>query len=954
MKFFCRRFPVQVALGMLLVYVLTLSHGLTQVSLALTAKVAGWDWQPISHAPVLWLVSFPLRWLPASLISPALNFISAVFAATTLGLLARSLELMPWPRPLETLAGWRRLPVLLAVVVCGFQLSFWQEATAATGDMLDVLLLATVVWCLLEFRTSRHRRWLNASLLVWGLGLTQNWMLWLTLPLFGMALVVLLKEELLRPKTTLWMLALVLTGASAYAIEAMGNGLLPGSPWGVVEAWSHSLKESYHLMRGIYSQFWLLNRLVSLAVILFFLVPLVACLVRLNDEETGNKPSVDRFQIWLFRGLRGILLLLCLWLALDPEIGPRQLVAQKLNLSLSMLSLDYLNGLAVGFLAGNLLLMIRNVRSHHQPRHPQFGQRFEQGLGRMMIPVMLVLAAAMVLALVWRNASAIAQANRQPLAQYGELAWRSLPPGGGILLADYPDKLAVFQAAQARHGGQPGWLTVNTQYLPDRCYREHLARQQPGPWCSATHQNDLSPAEVLHLVGSLVQSNRVFYLHPSFGYLFEVYYLEPAGSVFEVKPFHTNSINPPALMAAQIAHNEKIWDEIAPWLESLQPGSVTAKSRPRFLIEKKLHLGAVISDQVGTLREWYSLSLNTWGVELQRNNHLPEAGRRFEQSMALNPNNWVARLNYYSNTNLQSGHVVSPMPGASVAGQVGSLTKLQTFINRLGPLDEPLFCQVFGNACLQGGLPRQAMRQFDRVRVLSGDALEPQFALAELYARCRLDQEAIQTMNQLHSDIKKSPEYPALDARLAGLAVNFWLAQTNLAAAREVVRSTCERHQENILVANAMAETSLQLVDFSAAERILTSVLRRQPDNLTAQVIWSDLLIQTRRASEAIPVLNRVLSQTNSLPALFHRAAAHLAMTNASAALTDYLKLQKLPVNQALVNQGLATASLQQRDTNQAIHFLTLCLTNFPPNSSRWKNLRAQIDAISPSPAAKK
>ena len=43
-----RRFPIQVALGALLVYALTLSHGVTVNSLSLTSKIAGWDWLPLA------------------------------------------------------------------------------------------------------------------------------------------------------------------------------------------------------------------------------------------------------------------------------------------------------------------------------------------------------------------------------------------------------------------------------------------------------------------------------------------------------------------------------------------------------------------------------------------------------------------------------------------------------------------------------------------------------------------------------------------------------------------------------------------------------------------------------------------------------------------------------------------------------------------------------------------
>ena len=180
-----RRFPLQVALGALVLYGLTLSHGVTLNSLPLNAKIAGWDWRPMASHPLVWLLTLPLRLLPAAGLAVGINLFSVACATVTLGILARSMELLPWCRPLATLKGWNaRLPLLLAVTACGLEFNFWQAATTATGEMLDLLLLAAAIWCLLEYRVGKDARWLNASACIWGLGMAENWVMLLTLPLF--------------------------------------------------------------------------------------------------------------------------------------------------------------------------------------------------------------------------------------------------------------------------------------------------------------------------------------------------------------------------------------------------------------------------------------------------------------------------------------------------------------------------------------------------------------------------------------------------------------------------------------------------------------------------------------------------------------------------------------------------------------------------------------------------
>jgi len=61
-----RSLPLQVGLIALLFYSITLSHGVTFESLPLTAKIAGWDWLPMTRQPLLWLCTLPLRLLVAA------------------------------------------------------------------------------------------------------------------------------------------------------------------------------------------------------------------------------------------------------------------------------------------------------------------------------------------------------------------------------------------------------------------------------------------------------------------------------------------------------------------------------------------------------------------------------------------------------------------------------------------------------------------------------------------------------------------------------------------------------------------------------------------------------------------------------------------------------------------------------------------------------------------------
>src|SRR6185436_1660623 len=146
------------------------------------ARHAGWMWGPELYHPLVYLVMFPIRWFPQNLVAPAINLLSAGFAALTLGLLARCVTLLPHDRTedqrqrersksalLSIRAAW--IPPVLAVVVCGLQLNFWEGATGGSIEMLDMLLLAYVTYCLLEFRISRNEWQLMRAALVCGIGM---------------------------------------------------------------------------------------------------------------------------------------------------------------------------------------------------------------------------------------------------------------------------------------------------------------------------------------------------------------------------------------------------------------------------------------------------------------------------------------------------------------------------------------------------------------------------------------------------------------------------------------------------------------------------------------------------------------------------------------------------------------------------------------------------------------
>jgi tetratricopeptide (TPR) repeat protein len=755
------------------------------------------------------------------------------------------------------------------------------------------------------------------------------------------------------------MALLGLAGFSIYALLPLVNGLAPHSPWGLGEAWHMTLRMTKNTLLLFYVQFWMGHRYMGVVLLLFYLLPILPCLIRVPDEGGYLKSLTTRLQILICHVSYAFLLLACLWLAFDPAIGLQQIMLRQLGYYQPLLSFDYLTALGAGYFAGYFMLVFganlrEQYRKNPQFKRPPFTPRW---LRHSVPPFLRALPVLVAGGLIFKNAPAVTLVNRQPLLSFGDLAVRSLPAGGGIVLSDDPQKLFVFQAALTRHGDRRQWLPVDTRSLPDPAYRAQLERKHPDGWLTGTNRHKLNPPEMMLLLDHLARTNRLFYLHPSFGYFFERFYLQPHGAVYEMKPCPKDQFNEPPMSASEADQNEKFWDEA--WQTELELVAQTnaqrqsipskAKKIAQKIFLKHLYLSAIPSLQNQLLGEWSSVALNGWGVELQRNGRLPEARQRFEQAIALNTNNLAALVNLQCNTNLQAGNKMNRLNVDAVASQLGKLERLGPIMIRCGPFDDPVFCYLLGDICQQIGLLRQAVQAFERAQTLAPNMLSAKFALAQLYSRQRMDDKVFETVNLLRDEIRTLPSRETMDADLAVLEANSWLSQTNPARARGVLQSVLKLHPTDERTLNLVLQAYLAFGDFTNALQLVSGQLAREPGKVDVLVNQAAIMMQTGDATNAILVLNHVLAITNLPVARLDRAVAYLQTQNLPAAEADYLELENSPAHAFAVNYGLAEIAERRHDTNLAIHHLELCLSNAPAGTVQRREVRERLDTLEPS-----
>ncbi len=708
------RLPWLVAAAALILYGLTLNRWLNPRSLYVVAQVAGWETSPVLAAPVHYLVTLPFRLLPGGVLPVALNLLAAACAAATLALLARAVALLPYDRTREARLRERgegallSIPLawvgpLFAVLLCGLQLTFWEHATAATGEMLDLLLFAAVIACLLEFRLTRQDRWLYGMALLYGLAVTNNHAMIAFFPCFLVALVWIKGFDFFNRRFLGRMAGLGAAGLLWYL-------LLPA-----VAVATHGEATFWIYLRTVLaSQKAALASMPSFAVLLISLstvLPVLLMGVRWRAEQGDTSRVGAVMAAFMTRFLHAVMLAAAVSVFLDPVWSPR-----ALGFGRAMLPFYYLAALAAGYYTGYLLLMA------HQPtgRAAYLVTPGMRLAGRVLAGASLAAAMVMPAVLLTRNLAPIRASNGRELARLADRISAALPARDAFIFSDEQTSLLLCEAALARRGRSGENVLFWSQLMPYRIYHKQLHARYGDRWRFGAQEGlpeRMDPLLLSALVGSLAASNQVFYLHPSLGYYFEEVELQPAGLIFRVVR------RPPDVAARQTLSDEERrrldteWEALKSELQAL------AVTNAPLTIERQ-YAGS-----------FYSRALTSWGALWQRHGDLDRARHWLELAAQLNPTNAAARWNLAFNEQLRAGTRPSADPGAEADNDPRHWARR---VVEDGFYDHPRALFALGELHAIAGEFRQALEHFRRLQSLIPDNADLQVWAESLEALNRL------------------------------------------------------------------------------------------------------------------------------------------------------------------------------------------------------------------------
>ena len=985
-RFASRAVPWLAGAGALVVYLLTLNHWVSGGNLLQVAKASGWVWQPELSEPLLWLVTYPFRWLPLSAIPLALNLFAALCAFLTLTLLARSVALLPHDRTdgqrekesdrfgiLSIRSAW--LPQVLAVMVCGLQMTFWENATAFSGEMLNVLVFAYVIRCLLEYRVDEGRPWLYRAAFAYGLGITNNWAMLAFLPLFLAALawikgpLVWIKGTGLRCSFNPRFLGGLLLWGSAGLLLYF---LLPVTQgWGdsAVPFWA-ALKANLGTQRGtllaLYRSLSTQDRLVQL---LISLVPIFVISIRWASGDTGRLGTI--LTTLLFHLLHASFLVLCIWVALDPPFSPR---SKGLG---PFLPSYYLRAITVGYCTGYFLLLFSG-----KPKRPVLMREFFLRFFNRVVPIadrvvpiavwLLFLAAPA--ALVYRNLPQLRTTNGPTLRTFADLMAQGLPAHGCVVLSDEWRRLLLAQSAVAAQGKSQQFMFLDTGSLQFPGYHRYLQKLYPRFWPADPPKDSeqlAEPITLLKLVAKLSETNSIYYLHPSFGYYFEFFYPEPHGLVQKLVSYPARALLPPPLTDELIKDNEDFWakaDEralrplvavITQPLPSKDPGIIER-------LRTKAHAQWHVNYDASAVAFFYSRALTAWGAEMQRAGRLAEAAAHFERALELNPDNIVAQINLDCNKNLRSGRHSSVQLSKSIEDAFGKYRNWDQVIAANGPFDEPTCCFEQGRVFIRSALYRQAAREFTRAKTLDPDQVSSRIYLAQLHILSQMPDEALKPIAEIHNLPDSMGDANTNKDKLLFVEISAHLAKQDVQGAQHSFQAAMKMHPRDDSLLAAATEAfmnygqkfsselpSIARQCYSNALAATEEQLNIAPTNTSALANQGLAFLLLGAYDQAIPTLTRVLKLGTNTPnyyvALLNRAMSYLRSEQFDAAQADSETLQKAYPKAFRVYYHLGEMAYRRKDTNAALRNYKLYLTNAPPNTQEAQFVAGRIKELKPS-----
>ncbi|MGC8829497.1 MAG: tetratricopeptide repeat protein [Verrucomicrobiia bacterium] len=932
-RFARRILPWLVALAALIGYILTLNPWISVGNIANVNRISGLDWSPTVMAPLNYLITLPISLLPIKFQPYALNLLAAILAAATLGTLARSVAIFPQDRTREQRSReknefgllsswWAFLPPLIAVIVCGLQISYWRNAVNGTGEILDLFLFAYLIRCLLEYRIGEEDRWMYKFAFVYGLSMTNNWAMIGFLPLFAVAAIWIKGIEFFN-LSFLWRFAvLFVAGLLFYLLLPLIVSINSAGQYTFWELLKGELgqQKSLLLFRGFRWPVFLLS--------LTSIVPFIFISIRWPSFEGDVSPVSNFLNNILFKFAHLAFWVLCLWAMYEPFY-------QKSldNVPLQFLPFFYVTALCVGYFSGYLLLVFSPLLAGQTARQSAIGKL----IGYVVwLAVWISLIAAPV-AMLSKNLPKIQAMNNGALKKFAKQLVAPIDTAKKAVILSDELSLLTLAGFYFLEQGNTNHILIHTAPLVRHDYQKYLAKKYAGVWPAITNYEQfpepIASVVLISQLRHLSMNHPIYYLNPSFGYYFEFFYPTTYGLVWQLNLYPNDVLFPPPVTQEEIKYNDTFWNMAAKETFPLVEEAISRKVAEGF-----------------ALQQIYSRALNEWGVKLQRNNLFDEANKYFALAAKIYPQNEVAKVNLEFNAQLRSKNVMPISIDKEMWRRFLPLRSLDTIIKTYGSFDHPTFSFIAGNIFFQNGQLRQAATLFDRVESLHRDNIEAGLQMGYLYIRAGRADRALEQVNKLKTANSVRWKDPTNYLALVHLEVSAHFANKDIAGGEKILQSILQKNPKDLAALQTAVQIYMAYNMYSNALTILDKILEINSDDVTALLNKGAVCIQLNQFKQAVEALTKVINkQPSNYAALLNRAIANLQLGQLNESQRDYERILQIYPKLHTVHYGLGEIGLRKKDTAMATRHFEAYLKYAPEGTTERKQVEEKLKKLKAS-----
>jgi tetratricopeptide (TPR) repeat protein len=888
------------------------------------ARINGRDGDNLLTSPLTYLVTLPIKGLSLAKLPAAANTLAAIMGAAVIGVLARCVALLPHdrtreqrmrgqgdPGPLRIRLAW--VPPVFAAGLLGLQLTFWEQATTFTGEMLDLLVFAFLVQCVLEYRVRHNERWLWLFAFVFGAGLTSNWAMFAFAPLFLVALVWLRSWSFFHAGFLMRIGLAAAVGLSLYLLTPLvfGAGNADGGFWDSLRTILITQKTYlFGLPAG---------RAALVAVV--SLLPLGLIAIRWEGakgtsmETMLNVTAVAVLHVaWLAGNI---------YFAFDPGFSPRKMVhLDPAGGGMPLLPLAFTGALASGYFAGYLLVLgSRQPEKAWDRPGPLIGALIKLGFVGALATTVAVPAG-----LVVKNFAVVRTANGPVLRDLADALVANLPARSAVVLADDQITYGLVNYRLAVDPSSPNHAVILTPRGAVEFYRRALARRHGDEWPElremAERQENVQLPFIL-LLARAAETNRAFYLHASQSVAAENTWGSPLGPIFALHRYEGGQITPPPPPESQLSALSQWWQAndaaVARAIAAAAGGSANGR----------------VACSV------WSRAANVAGVILQRAGRFDAAASQFALALKLNPQNLAAEINAEVNGSLRRKQALTPEFAKRALGR-----RPYEVVAQGGPVDEPNLLADLGRTFLNSSekLVRRAAIAFRRASELNPESVAAQLGFAEACQVAGSYDLALETVQSVTR--RKLQPGENIQAAYLQSAALFMLKRND--EAEQLLKAKLKEFPDAIQLLDLLSYYYLSLPRLDEAIPLLEQWTRVRSTDITPFMRLTAVFMDRKQFDRALVMLEAVLGLTPENPvAKSQRADCYLKMGRTTEAKRDYEALARKFPEDASFQNGLALAAEKQKDPTLALkHFANFLRLSTATNTADYSNAVVRVQQL--------